>query len=347
MKKLYSLLLIALPFCALAQPTVTQADEPVINLVIGTAIDNSFVDPAPSGGVSQTWDYSGLNWVDTGGVHFLDVEGTPFQTTFPNATLCTHDSVKDEWIYFNTAADGFYIEGIDSMGIILDFNPAWMYLPANFTYGDTRTNRGRAQIDSTVDFGFGPVPARLIHTVDDTFTGEGYGSLQTPITTYSNTLLVKDKQVTTDTVLANFGAGYMEIPGVPPQVSQGHTYRWVRHNGPDAFLLELRADSLGTTCHRSEYQVLSIISVPEISKEKVHVTPYPNPSSDAIHISFEKGISGDIKVYNALNQLVRSSEFTDINHYTMYVNTLANGRYHFTITTSENKIRQGSFVVSH
>lgn len=347
MKKLYSLLLIALPFCSFAQPTITQADEPVINLAIGTAIDPTYTGPAPSSGATQTWDYSTLQLVDTGGAYFLDVEGTPFQTTFPEATLCTHDVVKDEWLYFRGAADGFYVEGVDSAGVILDFNPAWMYLPAQFTFGDTRNNRGRAQIDSVVDFGFGPIPARLIHTVDDTFTGEGYGTLQVPGNTFTNTLLIKDKQVTTDTVLANFGAGYQEIPGVPPTVSQGHTYRWVRHNGPDAFLLELRADSLGTTCTRSEYQVISIISVPEINKERVHVTPYPNPTSDAINISFEKGVSGDVKVYNSLNQLVRTSSFTDISHYTMYVNTLADGNYHFTVATSDNKIREGSFVVSH
>jgi hypothetical protein len=349
MKKLYFLILFAIPFCSLAQPTITQTDEPILNLIVGTAIDNGFTGPVPSSGANQTWNYSSLQWVDTGGAHFIAVEGTPYQANFPNANLAVNDPVKNEWIYFRTAASGFYIDGLDSAGINFSFNPSWMYLPVPFTYPDSRTNRGRAQIDSTVDFGFGPTPARLIHTVDDYFTSEGYGTLMIPGNTFSNTLLIKDRQVTTDTVLADFGFGYMLVPGVPPTTSQAHTYRWVRHNGPDAFLLEIRADSLGTTAYRSEYQLISTISVPEIQKQAVRVNTYPNPTAGEIHIDLgaEKNISGTINIYNTMGELVRATSFADVSALSINVNRFSSGLYHFSIISSDDKTREGSFTVSH
>jgi hypothetical protein len=350
MKKLYLLFFLVFPFLSFAQPTIQQSDEPVVDLNFITAIDDNYTGVIPAGGANQTWDYSlTLQFVDTGGGHFISSVGTPYESTFAPANLAVRDSVKDEWIYFQTTANGFYAKGLDSAGVNIVFDPAWMLMPVPFTYLNTRTSRGRTQVDTTVDFGFGPLPTRFIRTVDDYFTGDGWGTLKIPGNTFTNTLRVKDRQVATDTILVDFGFGYQIPPGYPPTTSQIHNYRWVRNNGPDVFLLEIRADSLGTTAIRSEYQLLSIISVPEVEAANQHIKSYPNPVTDVIHIDLgvENGNTGTIEIYNSIGELVKINSFNNVNHYSMYVNTFRNGLYHFVVNFTDNKMRNGNFIVNH
>src|SRR5207248_2695101 len=129
-----------------------------------------------------------------------------------------------------------------------------------------------------------------------------------------------DRQVITDT-LQGFVLGNWQMAPNYPTVTQVHNYRWVRHNGPNAFLLQIDADSLGTTATRSEYQFFSIISVPEISGETQQIKPYPNPSHDVIHIDFgTEAAAGTIRIYNTIGALVISSDFNNVNQYVMHVN---------------------------
>jgi hypothetical protein len=347
MKKLYSLILIALPFFSAAQPIIDQTDEPVAGLMFATGIDNNYSAPIPSGGASQIWNYSTLMLTDTGGGHFISSAGTPHEAAFAPANLAVYDSSNGGWAYFLTSSTGFYVKGGDSAGVQIVLNPAWMWVPIPFTYNDSVYSRARFQVDTLYDFGFGPVPVRYIRTYDDYFIGDGYGTLTVPGNTFSNTLRIKNREFITDTILADpFGTGYMIIPGYEPTSSQIHNYRWLRHNGPDVFLLEIRADSLGTTGTRSEYQIASLISVPEINATS-QLTPYPNPTSNVIHIDFEKAETGTIEVFNSIGEMVSWHSFNDINKYVMHTYSLANGLYYFHVKTTRSEVKHGRFIVSH
>jgi hypothetical protein len=339
MKKLYSLILSALPLFCFAQPTITQADEPVLNLAWGTAVDTTYSAAIPAGGANVTWDYTGLITQKFGGARFIGAGGTPFASNFPTATLADSDSTGTAWLYFFGNASGFYLCGIDSNSVSAYINPALLLVPVPFTYLDTRSSTARIQIDTN----YMGSPARIVRTYKDDFTADGWGTLKVPGNIFTNTLRIKDRQMVYDTAYVDTFSIW--IP-VYENLTQSHYYRWARHNGPDAYLLQLDADSLGTTATRSEYEIISLISVPEIDKETVHVTSYPNPSRDVINVAFDKSVSGNISVYNSVGELVRSSAFTDINQYVMYVNTMAAGLYHFTVTASDNKMRSGSFVVN-
>jgi hypothetical protein len=347
MKKFYALIFF-LPLISFAQPTIQQTDLPVVNLIFATGIDPNYTAAIPAGGANQTWNFSNLQMADTGGGRFISSIGTPYESVFAPANLAVYDPVKDEWVYFITNSTGFYTKGLDSAGVNAVFNPPWMWVPVPFTFNDNTYHRGRVQIDTTVNINpYGDVPVRYIRTYDDYFTGDGYGTLILPDTTFLNTLRIKDRQVITDTILANFGFGYMipPIPGYEPQVHQVHNYRWVRHNGPDVYLLEVQADSLGTTATRAEYQVFSIISVPEINVES-QLTPYPNPTSNIIQIDFDKPETGTIEVYNSIGELVKVQSFNSVNRYIMHANMLAHGLYYFHVKTIDNWVRHGRFTVS-
>jgi hypothetical protein len=343
MKKLYSFILLALPFLSVAQsPTIQQSDEPVVNLIFGTAIDDNYSAAIPSGGANQTWDYSNLQFADTGGGRFLSAAWTPNAPTFAPANLAVYDSLSDAYAYFTANSSGFYANGFDSSGKFFVLNPPLLYVPVPFTYSDTRSSTARLQFD-TVYMGN---PIRIVHTSNDDFEADGYGTLIVPGNTFTNTLRIKVKEVTIDSVFTDVFGNWIYTTRI---VSQQHFYRWVRHSGPDVFLLEIQADSLGTTATRSEYQIGSLISVPEAIASNQHLKSYPNPVTDVIQIDFgvENGNTGTIEIYNSVGELITSRTFNNVNRYVLYVNTFQNGLYYFIVNSTDNKVRRGTFIVNH
>jgi hypothetical protein len=342
MKKLY-LLLFFLPLFAYAQPTITQSDGPTIGLIFVTGIDPTYSAAITAGGASQTWDYSTLLNQTSGGAYFEAAAGTPYASAFPSATLATHDTTNSQWAYFHGNSSGFYADGIDTGGTNLVLSTPLLIVPVPFTYNNTRTSSARVQVDGS----YMGTPGRVIRNYTDDFTADGYGTLQVPGQTFTNTLRIKDKEVTVDSIFLLVGSFYIFLQA---NTTQSNYYRWVRHNRPDAFLLQIDADSAGTTATRSEYQIAStFITVPEIAGANQQVKSYPNPATNVIHIDFglETGASGTINIYNIIGEVVRTSTFSNINQYVMYVNTLPAGVYHFAVNSSDNKTREGSFIVNH
>jgi hypothetical protein len=344
MKKLY-IIIFFFPLLSIAQPTIQQSDEPVVNLYFATAIDGNYSAAIPAGGANQTWDYTNLLWADTGGGHFISAVGTPYESIFAPANLAVHDSVKNQWVYFQTSSSGFYTKGLDSSGVHVVFNPAWLYMPVPFTYTNTHFSTARAQIDTSFDTLSLTVPVKIVHTVHSYFDADGYGTLKLPTATFNNTLRVKVREVSYDTIYYYLGS--WNIYG-NPITSQMHYYRWFKTGSPDVYLLDIQADSLGTTATRSEYQVVSVISLPGVPEVNTNeqLTPYPNPTSNIILIDFDKPETGTVEVYNSIGKLVRIETFNSVNRYIMHADMLANGLFYFHVKTIDNRIRQGRFTVS-
>jgi hypothetical protein len=342
MKKIYALIISFIPLLSLAQPTVMQSDLPVAGLVSQTGIDNAYTSAMTPGGASQTWDYSTLLNNSQGGLSFSSAVGTPFTTYFPTANLVTYDtSGGGSYQYFTTNSSGFYTNGIAQGGGAFVFNPAQLIFPVPFTYGSTANNTSRLQVDTSLS-GFA---YRIVHSVISSFEGDGWGTLMIPGNTISNTLRIKETDVTIDSTFLNIGFGYT-LTG-PPDVVGTTTFYWVQHGGPDIFLLQLQADSLGTTTNYSEYKVSSAVAVPEINHLDKAVCTYPNPAQDVVHLDFNStSVTGTVKIYNSVGEEVKKYDLNSINHFAFYVNDYKNGLYHF-VVDSPADFRHGSFVVNH
>jgi hypothetical protein len=86
MKKLYLLTLIALPLKMMAQPTITSMENYTTGITFKYMNCDSNVTPGASG-AAQTWNFTSLVIKDSTILSILNVNGTPYASQFPTASL--------------------------------------------------------------------------------------------------------------------------------------------------------------------------------------------------------------------------------------------------------------------
>ncbi len=342
MKKIYITIVCLLPLLAMAQPTITQSDLPGP----GTgwlSIKNSFSGAILPGGNNVTWDYSALTGTnDT--TAFYSTAGSPLVATFPAATCAVVDHSNSKWQYYTVNSTGFYLNG-GSNSPVLVFNPAWLYVPVPFTYNDTKQNEARFVYDTA----FGGHNYREIYHISSHFVADGWGTLTIPSGTYSNVLREKVTDLQYDSILVDAGGGnyvFAQYAGAP---SGQVTYRWIRHDPTTPVLLEIDADSLGTTAKKSSYLLSAFtVGVNDLKGTDNSLNVYPNPASTNVRFDLQesKNQTAVLKVYNSLGEEITSREVKGISYFELVVDKFASGIYYYSLISDSNK-RSGKFSVAH
>lgn len=280
MKKTFTLLslLVGLSLLSSAQPTITTAQLPVAGLAWTTANDTNYVAAVLPGGANVTWDYTGLvnQFLDTLG--FQSAAGTPYAGSFPASNLAAFDAPNATWGYYTANNTGFYEDGfVDPSGSVFAVNPPSLFTPVPFTYGNTRSSNTGFSIDTL----FGGQNLRIELDVNTDFLADGYGTLLLPTGTQNDVLRIKltDLSTTTISVEALPGSG-IYIP-VQTTQSQSTTYRYFNQSQA-SFILEIEADSLGTTAFSSAYLVQSVILDAPSLPASASTAPYPNPADNIL-----------------------------------------------------------------
>ncbi len=286
----------------MAQITITSADLPVIGLSYVTATDTNFTAAITAGGANQTWNYTSLQNHSQDTTSFIDAAGTQAASFFPTANLATFDVSAGSYTYFISNTTGFYINGATTggaLGGLLEFDPPMTFIHTPFTYNNTYTDYARVQVDS--GSGFGAI--RFIHHVQNSLTADGWGVLQLPTGNYNNTLRVKCVELSTDSILLDlFGTGNYVMFGAPT-VSQITHYRWFA-NGSASFLLNIDADSAGTTATNADYLVNYSVGLYQHNRSAFSMQVSPNPASDKVHLVFPQTIqSALLKITDAQGKL--------------------------------------------
>jgi len=348
MKKILLLLIALTPLLLNAQITITSSHLPVAGQSFVDAVDDTYNAPILLGGANQNWNYTTLQNLEQDTTAFVSAATTPYGPTyFPSSNLAIHTPEDSLYLYITTNTNGLYIDGYyfyTSQAPFgqnaIPFSPSYLFIPTPFTYLDTQTSFYKYVIDIDTALPY----LRFVHQVNQAIVGDGYGALQLPNATYSNTLRVKSTETTFDSLLADtIGNGtYFLID--PPTVSQLSSYYWLQAAQP-VILLTLASDSLGFMCDRSSYVLSSTTSVQEPQPEtKVNVNVYPNPASGLVNVSLlYEGTSNTVfRLFDLSGRVIRETSLEGIQQYGFYVNHLERGVYLWTI---DDAGVQGKLVV--
>jgi hypothetical protein len=342
MKKIYSLILLFFPFISLAQPTITQSDLPVAGLVFVMGTDTGYAASITAGGPNQTWDYTGLQNLQNDTSGFMSANGTPYASMFPGSTLASYDINADQWYYFTAGTSGFYVDGFASAGTgVFRLTPGQLFAPVPFTYGNTRNNTARIQIDSVVS----GINYRFIESIASSFTADGFGTLNLPSGNYTNTLRVKNTEITTDSILVDLlGIGIYSL--VSATSTQATHYKWF-HNGTAGYLLGIDADSLGTTATYSEYLTqYTVLSANGPKPDQSSLLSYPNPANKMVYLMNVEEAEATIIVTNAIGNEMEQKTIAGKERIEINVENYSPGIYQLTILSSGNK-KNSRFTVQH
>lgn len=340
MKKIYTTLFLSCWFAlAMAQPTITTNEIPTAGTAWTTANDTLYITSMLPGGANQTWDYSGLMnyFIDT--VGFGASAGTPYASNYPASNLASYDQASGSWSYFTSNSTGLYFDGLvdPTLGTV-NLTPALLYVPVPFTYGNTRTSTSGFQIDTL----FGTTNARINFDLQSQFEADGYGTVILPNGTHNNVLRVKITNLNTTTVSAEIIPGSGIYTPVNTSTSQSTDYRFFEAGAAISFILDIQADSLGTTTESSAYLYQSGPTAVTSVVNNNSIMPYPNPSSGSVVLPYVEIPFSALEVVGMDGRRYSVSAYPTSQGVRLDVSSLVNGMYHFTCGN-----RSGRFTVQH
>ncbi|GAB0155221.1 hypothetical protein CHRYSEOSP005_04820 [Chryseobacterium sp. Alg-005] len=215
MKTIYFILLIFTGTLLSAQPVITSADMVTGTFSYTDVEFNQGVYTAGSGGANMTWDFSNVQGTTGGGTLFYGVcPGIPECSSFPTANryvtaLNPNGTQTDDKNLFRV--DNAQYEVLGGRNAVTNSTTAYtdtaieLKFPTTYlqSFTDTSSLTNNGATSST----------------NDVITADGYGTIITPIGTYTNTLRVKKVSTLTSS-----------LNGIPVSTTQVTTYTWYKNN---------------------------------------------------------------------------------------------------------------------
>jgi hypothetical protein len=317
----------------LAQPTLTATG---INPIIGesfTLFTAAYISPG-SAGAGQTWNLSSLSGTTAGASNMVLPSSTTNGASFPSSNVAWSNPTAGTVNYYKTTSSNQQNYGVVSGATVIPYSNPEDLLHFPFAYTNTFSDSWAGQFVSS---GY-----TFYRTGTTTVTADGYGTLITPVTTYSNVMRIHFVQVYKDSAYV----------GVPYVITYNNDeYIWYR-NGihvPVAAVYTLTS-SAGGPYTGSSY-VTGSVDVNEtdlISSSSL----FPNPASDQVTVDFtlteNKTVS--VQIYNALGQKQDISQVAEgmqgLNTMQLNVSGLTEGIYFAQIMLDGNVGVTRRFVIS-
>lgn len=262
-----------------AQPTITHTDMITGTFQFTEVTFNQGVYNPGNGGANVTWDFSNVQGTVGGFKLLYGVCGAsiPECSFFPTANryvvnLDNNGNQSDEKNLFRVTDTQFEVLGArnNATNFILAYTDTPILLKFPTTYLQSFTDTSSYTVNNVTT------------TTSDVITADGYGTVKTPVGTYTNVLRVKKES----TIMISMG-------GAPVSTTQITTYTWYKNNRES--IAEFSVSNLLSPITQplpSKFEYTNnnvVLGTGEVEGTKSLVV-YPNPSSDFITIKNEKVI---------------------------------------------------------
>jgi len=345
-----------------AQITIQFADLPDIGNSLWQASDST---PSPnlsgslSGGAGVTWNFT-TGWAikDTNDLTFVNTNtiDASISSQYPNANMACDQAEDSLYLFFTRNTTGIYIAGtyfygsmsisgitVDSIATIYD-QPE-LIVPVPFTYEDSIISESHYTIMMSIDVPpFGMVDVYQYSRSVKNMKCTGFGTLNTPSGSYADALLLRSEVTTYDTV-------YSPDPFVGALINSdtirySTNYTWVTNDQDQIMLMELGADSAGTTILSASYS-FKVISKTDAEMNALNsIKFYPNPASDRVNLEIPGELSSvQVAIYSMDGIEVYRTEFNNSLQAQLDLSSWAKGMYLLELST-QNLKRTGKLVIA-
>lgn len=319
---------------ALAQPTLTATG---INPVIGESftLNTSPFVSAGSAGASQTWDLSTMSGTSAGASSMVTPSSTANASSFPSSNVAWSNTTAGTVNYYKTTSTSLQTFGVVSGSTVIPYSNSEDILHFPFAYTNTYSDAWAGQFVSS---GY-----TFYRTGTTTVTADGYGTLITPVTTYTNVMRVHFVEVYKDSAYV----------GVPYVITYNNDeYMWYR-NGihvqvAAVYTLTSSASASPYTGGTYVTGTVGINENDQLSSSSI----FPNPASDQVTVDFtlteSKMVS--VQIFNSIGQREDISQsgngMQGENTMQLDVSTLSKGIYFAQIMLDGNVAATKRFVVT-
>lgn len=280
MKKLNFILFAVIGVMGYAQPSITRAGVDRISVPVTFRADDFTATSISAGpaGANMTWNFSAYNAAN---VTTYTTNACPGQANcfrFPEANRITKPAQAEVYEFVSmtdTEATrlGTYSGPTVGEGTSTYTDPLIEY-KFPITY--------QQQFDDTYQFNGVSATSNMSESGQVSFVADGYGTVITPVGTFSNVMRVKRMKSATQT-----------IPGLPPATYNLETYQWISQNEGVVLSFTINTATFNgssTTTKVMSYLVPGALSTAETKNKSSDIAVYPNPSADLVTLKSKEDI---------------------------------------------------------
>lgn len=319
---------------SLAQPVLTATG---INPVIGesfTLFNTGYVSPGNSG-ANQTWDLSSMTGTSGGLSTIVAPSSTTNGASFPNANIAWNNTTGGSDSYFKTSSTALQNYGVSNSSVLMPYSNPEDVLHFPFAYTNTFSDTWATQF---VSGGY-----TFYRTGTTTVTADGYGTLVTPLTTYTNVMRIHYVQVYQDSAYV----------GTPYIITYNNDqYMWYKEGAHVQIASVYTLTSSAGGPYTGGGYVTGSVGIDNLSDIISSSDLYPNPASDKITVDFTLTLAQkvDIRLFDIVGQQVDIIQAVDgiqgKNTIPIDVADLSKGVYFLQIGLNGNKSVNKSFVIA-
>ncbi|KPE51174.1 T9SS type A sorting domain-containing protein [Chryseobacterium indologenes] len=297
MKKLNFILFAVIGVMGYAQPSITRAGVDRIN-VPATFRSGDFtaasINAGPAG-ANITWDFSAYSAVNviTYTTNVCPGQANCFRFSGANRiTKPAQAEVYDFTAMTDTEATmlGTYSGPSVGEGTSTYTDPLIEY-KFPITY--------QQQFDDNYQFNGVSATSSMSESGQVSFVADGYGTVITPVGTFSNVMRVKRMRSATQT-----------IPGLPPATYIVESYQWISQNEGVVLSFTINTATFNGNTNTTKllsYLVPGSLSTLETKNIPSDITVYPNPSADLVTLKSKEDIK-KITVHSLDGKVILSAE---------------------------------------
>ena len=251
-----------------------------------------------NGGANQTWDFSAATNSGFGYQNqYVTAASTPYASSFPGANVAITDptagSINYTFITNSTNAVNFN-------GIVVDFNGTAVNFPYTnpqqyFTYPLTYNGSGTDTYAGMGTVSTGGVTINMHRSGTITTVVDGWGTVITPVGTYTNCLRVHLRDVYRDSLV------YVGLP-IPATITETFSNSYIYVDGSGTLALDVAQIHQDTTIDDNGTQIdqlfyyLGSVSTGLSTIRPAALNLYPNPAVNELYITPSAELNGNVTV---------------------------------------------------
>lgn len=291
--------MISLLICSLlsnAQPVLNAADFGTQLSAIGYSGSPSSLSQG-NDGPDQVWDFSGLTLTQNTTTTTVTVASAPLSSNFPSANYCwkiTNNNSISGYTFFSLSNSSFESLGLSILGQTNKYTDTSIMYTFPYTYNTTINDTYKGITD---------ISPKSFTTVYD-----AYGTLITPLGTYTNVIRQKKTEGTTV------------------------NYIWIQTN--PFFILMEKTITNGTSSSINVFKNTSALGINPIEPKK-EMAVFPNPTHAELNLQLpEQQILDRVAITDITGKIVLE-QVQNLNQ--INVSDLANGLYFIEVHSGNEK----------
>lgn len=339
-----------------AQITITMSDIASPVTVIQQATDTMPTIAVGAAGISQTWNFAGLNTHSTDTLNFISPTWAPLASMFPGCNLAVEFTGQNAYAYASNTASAMTVMGSSS---VQDFGGGPSTITPKNTPAEILTNYPATYLsnfvnnyttNSTFYYGIDPGIGFVIDSIRQktmitkSSNVDAWGTVSTPLMSTVPCIRFNETKNSVDSLWA-YVTAFGGWNFIQETISDERQFSWWA-NGIGFPLVDASTNMAADTVWEVQWLKAAPTAGINDYSSKTDVNVYPNPAQNEITFALSANKVNAIQILDITGRIIETYTVSTDN-VKINISNFANGIYTYSLIGKDNSIlNHGKFTVA-